>query len=233
MCYRFLLCAAYLGGTPAFCQDVAVNRENRTISVVATETIRVNPDSASVSIGYRNFAESRDAAYAENLKTANWILDVLMQAGLPKEAIQSSKLSFEYEVEEPTGGKPKRLLFVAHQSWTIRVTAPDAQKVVESAVKAGANEVNDVDWFVADQATLEAQALAAALARARKSATDLAVSSGQKLGSLLYLNNNNESETRIARFWYAREIQLPASELRLFPRMVEQKATVRAVFALE
>ncbi len=220
-------------GTAAFSQDVAVHRENRTISVVVTETVRVNPDMATVSVGYRNSAESRDAAYAENVRTTRRILDVLMQAGLPKEAIQSSKLSFDYEVEEPTAGKPKRLLFVAHQSWTIRVAAPDAQKVVESAVKAGANEVDDVDWFVEDQAALEAQAMAAAMAKAKKSAADLAANSGQKLGALLHLNNSEDSERRIARFWYAREMQLPASELRLFPKIVEQKATVRAVFALE
>jgi uncharacterized protein YggE len=65
----------------------------------------------------------------------------------------------------------------------VTVAASAAQTVVDLAVKAGANEVDDVEWNVADPVALQAKASGAALAKARSIADQMAKGLGTKLES--------------------------------------------------
>ena len=66
------------------------------------------------------------------------------------------------------------------------MAAAGAQKLIDVAVQAGANGVENVGRDVADEESLEGQAREAAMQKARKIAGELAKSAGSKLGDLLY-----------------------------------------------
>ena len=111
---------------------------------------------------------------------------------------------------------------------------------MDIAVGAGANEIEDVEWSVSDPAALEAQANAAAIAKARKLADATARQLGIKLGELLYVSNrfarpyDVEGEGIGMAPMYAYSIAARVSTpLKLFPRKVERSATLTVVFALE
>ena len=50
----------------------------RTIEISATEKVRANAEVATIKIGFQNQAAAKDAAYAENVRTSNKILQALL-----------------------------------------------------------------------------------------------------------------------------------------------------------
>ena len=72
-CYSIggLLFAVILPFTPrAFSQSIEVNRQNRTVEVTVTESVRADPDQAKVTVGCLSYGETHDKAYQANLETA-------------------------------------------------------------------------------------------------------------------------------------------------------------------
>jgi len=110
--------------------------------------------------------------------------------------------------------------------------------VVDLAVKAGANDLNDVQWNVADPVALQAKAGSAALAKAKAVADQMAKGLGSKLGELVYASNR----APVAKPYRGMETvevfaslapSLPPPTLTLFPKKVKSDATVYAVFSIE
>jgi len=105
-------------------------------------------------------------------------------------------------------------------------------------VNAGANEVEDVEWNVADPVALQAKAGGAALSKARAIADQMAKGLGTKLGELVYASNR----APVAKMWRGMTVQTSAAmvgstdkqpKLKLFPEKVKSDATVYAVFSIE
>ena len=233
-----LLCLLLLAVQGAMAQDVKVNRTNKTISVTVTEKIRLDPDLAIVHIGFRNTAKTKDLAFEENVRVSNRITKALLDAGVPKEAIETESTQLQdTSVQKWEAQTSKEVQFQAVQQWKVRVAVPDAQKIVDIAMSAGANEFEDVNWIVADPAASEAKANASALDKARSTAQVMASHLGVKLGDLLYVSNAEPNQYGVAggRFDYRTvEVQAtPPPKLTLFPKKVETEATVTVVFAIE
>jgi len=224
----------------AWPQEVQVSRSNKTISVIATETVQADPDLAEIRVGYQNYGRTKEAAYEENTRIANLITKALLDAGIPKENIETQGIHLE-RISEGRDLPPeirKERQFEASQSWTVRVGVRDAQKTVDIAVAAGANSVEDVSWTVKEPLALDAKAHSAALAKARSLADQITKGLGAKLGDLLFVSNEmSNSQTRVRRFYKTVEISVaappPPPQLTLFPQKVRQEAAVHAVFALE
>jgi len=114
-----------------------------------------------------------------------------------------------------------------------------AQAIVDLSVNSGANEVDDVEWNVADPLVLQAKASGAALSKARTIADQMAKGLGTKLGELVYASNR----APVAKFFRAVALNTESAEvsargeakpqLTLFPQKVKGAATVYVVFAIE
>ena len=229
-----------LSGVYAQIPSVQINRENRTIAVTADDSVEVAAEIAILELGYHSFAPSKDAAYDDNVRTADLILKAIAAEGVPKENIQTEKLLLRREEpEENRTGKPKPPQFETRQTWRIRVPVRQAQQLVDTAVRAGANELNDTQWAVADPIALQGKAGAAALAKARQVAEQMAKGLGARLGQLVYASNRapamsiwgmlNTVQTTSASL--SAKVEQP--QLTLYPQKVKSEATVYAVFAIE
>ena len=231
-------------GTSA--QTVEVSRQNRTVEVVVTETVRVEPDVANVTIGCVSYGESHDQAYQANLSIADKVIKALLATGVSKAQIESGSLELgennfvENPEKNPILNKGRK--FKAHQSWKIRIAAGAAQKLIDIAVQSGANGLEDVGWEFADEESLEGRARAAAMEKARRNAEEFAKAAGTKLGALLYASNMangmvyalaNRMQTSSATVEVSANRSAPAFSLTLFPGKVSKEATVRAIFALD
>ena|SRR5487761_369061 len=228
-------------------QTIDVNPQKRTIEVVVSERVQVEPDIAKVTLGCVTYGQTHDEAYQANLAIADKVIKALLSAGVAKTQIESSSIELtEIGSRNMTGEPPairKAREFEAHQSWVVRVKASEAQKIIDDAVQAGANGIEDVTWDVADAEALEAKARAAAMEKARTTATEIAKSGGGKLGQLLYASNTvngimgllagRSLQTETASLGGGGGFATPAFSLRLFPQRVEKQATVRAIFALD
>ena len=222
-----------------FAQSVEVNRANKTIAVVVTETVEADPEVAVIRVGYQNYGRSKEQAFEENVLVSNKIIQALLDAGIPKESIETETLRLDpAEPEEGWTAEMKaQRKFSGRQSWHARVPVPQAQAVVELAVKAGANDVSDVDWQVKDPRALEFKAYAEALGKARILADEMAKAHGAHSGDLLYISNSYSRPLAfVARAFetaMASVRALPKAELKLFPRKVSKEASVHAIFAME
>ncbi len=241
-----VLFAALLPVSPrALSQSIEVNRQNRTVEVTVTETVRAEPDQAKVTVGCLSYGETHDKAYQANLETANKVIKAILVAGISKDQIESDALELSESNSGDTSAKSSTISklrqYKAHQSWKVRVAASEAQKLIDIAVQAGANGVESVSWEVADEESLQAKARTAAMEKARKTAGELAESAGAKLGDLFFASNTSNLMFISAALGPSRVATLsvdgsgfpaPAFSLKLFPEKVEKQASVRAVFAI-
>jgi uncharacterized protein YggE len=239
---RFLLLvAAVATATTLFAQDIQVNRQNKTIAVTAEESTTADAEVAVLEIGYHNYGITHDAAFQENVRASERVTEALFNARVPKTNIETEKLQLRpAELDEKwTADMKKERQFTAEQSWHVTVSASEAQAVVDLAVKAGANEVEDVEWNVLDPVALQAKAGGAALAKARAIADQMAKGLGTKLGELVYASNRAPA----AKMWRGMTLNTESAslsstrdkkrQLTLFPQKVSSNATVYAVFSIE
>lgn len=239
---RKILCLfPVLVAMAALCQDIQVNRQNKTIAVTADESTTADAEVAVLAIGYHNYAPTQDAAFRENVRAAEQITQALLQAKVAADNIETDKLRLgrTQADEKWTEEMKKERRFEAQQSWHVTVPAAQAQAVVDMAVKAGANEVDDVEWSVSDPVALQAKASGAALAKARSIADQMAKGLGTRLGELVYASNR----APVAKMWRHLALNTQQSalavttekqpKLKLFPQKVKSDATVYAVFAIE
>lgn len=210
----------------------------KTIEATTTEKISVPSDSAIVKIGFNHVADTKDSAYGETVRQGAKIIKALTDAGIPKEEIQTESVSVGRD-EEPTrnASSPPKVRYSAEQQWRIHVAATDAQKTIDIAMAAGANNVQGVEWNVSDPQSLRAKAYGAALTRAKEIAEQSAAQAGVKLGELISIINGEESEG-FAKLAVARKMALleveatPVQNLVLYPGRVEREATVTVIYAV-
>jgi uncharacterized protein len=214
--------------------------DKRIIEIRTSEKVIVPAEIATVKIGFQNQAASKDDAYLENTKASAKIIQALIDAKLPKEAIETQTISLERQEEMNGPNAVRPALFVADQEWRIHVKASEAQKVVDVAVAAGANQVSDVDWAVSDPRGLEAKAYAAALRRARVIAESTATQAELKLGEILSITNSASPlplfgalNTESATLSGSSAFSVKTTPLTLFPPSIEREASVTVVFAIE
>lgn len=221
-------------------QTIQVNKENRTIAITATDKVTAIADQATLHIGFIAYGPDSNTAYANGSKVSNAIVKALTAAGVAKETIQSESQQLQpvqnYQLDKLTEAQKAQRQFQVSQSWTVKTEADAAAKILDTAVKAGANNSGQIEWGFKDENTPEAQAAAKALKLARAQAEQMAAGLNAKLGSLLYASNEVQAGPRPVM--YARAAAAPMAmdkvePLAINPREIEKSATVYAVFAIE
>ncbi len=232
-----LVSAASVAGA----QTIQVNKANRTIAVTSDGTASEMADRAVLNIGYIVYGATSEAAYAEASKTSNAIAGALAQAGVAKDQIESQNQSVNetqtYENQNLTPAEREARQFRAEQSWTVRLKASEAARVLNVAVAAGANNSGNIQWSVTDDEALQGKAAASALANDKKMAASMAQGLGVTLGPLLYASNQAPSRpvtpifhTMMAKAAAPGEAVKPLS---IEPQRISDSATVYAVFSIQ
>jgi uncharacterized protein YggE len=220
-------------------QTIQVSKENRTIAITATDSVIVMADTATVHIGFIAYGPDKDAAYAAGSGLSNGIVKALTAAGVPNDAIESENQNVapvqEYQVDKLTPAEKAQRKFQVTQSWTVRTNASDAARILDLAVKAGANQSGQIDWSLKDANSPQAEAAAKALQRARTVAGEMAKGMNVKLGVLIYASNETQAEPPrpLMRAMAAPALADKVAPLAINPRRIEKFATVYAVFAIE
>jgi hypothetical protein len=222
-------------------QTIQVNKDNRTIAITATDKVIVMADTATVHIGFIAYGPDSDAAYASGSRLSIAIVKALTAAGIPSDAIESENQNVspvqEYQIDKLTPAEKAQRKFQITQSWTVRTPADNAAKILDLAVKAGANQSGQIDWSLKDENTPQAEAAGKALQRARTVASEMAKDLSVKLGALIYASNETQAEPprplMKAMSMNSAMATTAAVPLAINPRQIEKSATVYAVFAIE
>jgi len=204
---------------------------NRTLTVSAEGSVSVDADVAILHVGFTTLPNDAKAAYAAGALTSNQIIGAIKQAGIAESAIHS-----EWQRLDSVYGKPHK--FTLTQQWTVKTTPERAAEILDVAVTAGATSSGDIDWTVADEKALQAQALDQAATQAKADASALAKSMGVKLGALVYVTNQMSISRPIAYSMRSMAMApqagaLAPPPLAIEPRKVSSNANVYAVYAIE
>jgi uncharacterized protein YggE len=234
------LCATFLA-MMAPAQTIQVNKDNRTIAITATDKVLVLADVATLHIGFIAYGSDSDSAYAAGSRTSNAIVKALTSAGVPNDSIESENQNVspvqEYQIDKLTPAEKAQRKFQVTQSWTVRTNANDAAKVLDLAVKAGANQSGQIDWSLKDENAPQSEAASKALQRARVVAAEMAKGLNAGLGALLYASNETQAEPPRPLMKAMAAPQMSGGgggmPLAINPRQIEKTATVYAVFAIE
>jgi uncharacterized protein len=228
---------------PGYAQQITVSKDNRTIAVTTSAEASAEADTATVQIGFIEYGADQDSAYAAGSKTSNAIAAALKAAGIPQEAIQSESQNIgpvqNYGGDQNwTPAEKAQRKFQVQQSWSVKAAAAEGAKVLDIAVKAGANQSGQMTWSVEDQDGLQAKAAKLALDRARQIAQQMAGGLNASLGSLVYASNEAPArEQPLGRFVNGRLAAAPMAQkvepLSVSAHKVTTSATVYAVFSIQ
>jgi len=209
--------------------QLKIEPTNRTLTVSAENQVTVEPDVATLHVGFQTQPSDAKSAYAAGAETSNAIVGALKQAGIPESSIRS-----EWQRLDSANGKPHK--FTLAQQWTVKVKPERAAEILDVAVTAGATDSGQIDWTVENEQALEDKALDGAAARARAQAEVLAKGMGVKLGALVYVSDQTSAPVYPMFRTMAAPMSAMAGQqqpLSIEPRKVTSTANVYAVYAIE
>jgi uncharacterized protein YggE len=151
------------------------------ITVVGNGTADVVPDVADWSFGVRSQAATASAALAANASAMNAVLEALEGAGVAKEDLQTTEVSLYPETADD--GRTVTGYSASGMSTATVRKLGDAGKVVDAAVRAGANDVYGPNLHPSDTDAQYREAVDKAFDDARAHAEAIAAKAGVSLGS--------------------------------------------------
>ncbi len=165
----------------------------RTLSVSGMGTVTLTPDIAYINIGvHTELATASDAVQSNNANTQQ-VVDALKNAGIDAKDIRTMNFSiYPNQQYDPQTNQKLATTYVVDNTVyvTVRKLA-DLGDVLDAAVKSGANNVNSIQFDVADKSPAIKQARDKAVNDAKMQAQDLATSAGVTLGNLQTINFND------------------------------------------
>ena len=216
-----------------------------TLTVSAEGKVHLPPDKALVGLAVETAGESLEKVQDENRKKMRQILDRLQKLGIEEKHIQTSSLQVtphypprpRRQVNEPTVPVvPKIIGYTVNHSLTVEVHELDKiGRVVDAALKAGANRFSQITWALKDKRPAQLEALQVAAKKAREKATILAQSLEVTLVRILEVTEGRtpmlprRPNLGMARMSMAMS---ESSEVPLSPGELTIQATVNLVFEI-
>ena len=213
-----------------------ISKENRTISITASDHAEADPDVADIHIGFTAYGPTLKAAYATASDTSNAIVKAMLDAGAAHSDIQSqsqrvSRLQ-DYEIKLKKGMK-----YSVEQTWTVSVEPSKAALILDAAVQAGANQSGDITWRMKNSVSLDAEAIHRATERAHTMASELAKSMGVTLGKPIFATNTVTGNFASAIMMNSMEMKMrdksAPAPLAIEAQRVDRTATVQVIYAIE
>ena len=204
------------------------SQQKDLITVAGSGELVTTPDEASAMVSILSHAASAVEAQQWNADTSEEVMQVLEEAGVKKEDIETVSFSLnprywwnqEKQRQEQDGFEARH---------TLKIKTKDIEKIrsyLDAAVTGGAEEVNSIQFGLSRerQAEVQGEALKKASEQARAKAESLAKSLGVRLGKL---SSVSESVGMTPPIFYARaELAMAEKETSLAPQDVEVQASV-------
>jgi len=199
------------------------------ITVTGNAEITARPDIATVTLGVVTEASEAEKAVQENARVANAVVDAVVKAGIAKRDIETSYYSvvpvMDYQKVPPvtTGYRVTN---------TVRVKVRDLTKVgslIDTAISAGANNVQGVGFDIEDPSSVRKEALVQALKKAEADAKLIADTLGVKLGRVVSVSEAGPAIIKPTEYGIARAEATPTP---IIPGQVHVTASVTVVYSI-
>lgn len=193
-----ILCTLFLGGQNKQVKAVTTTEtvtpcdSSRTVQVSGSALINVTPDRALVQLGVQSNAKTIKAVEQANTQAIQQVINALKKAGIEAKDITTDQYIITplYEDYDDLNIKGYRI------NNAIGVTVRDVTKVssvVSAALGAGANQVNNVQFYTTELRKYRDQARDLAVTAAKEKAQALAKAAGAQSGCVVSISENSWS----------------------------------------
>jgi len=205
----------------------------RTIVVTGQGTARGTPDLASLNLGIETHAATAQESAGQNAALAQRVVEALNQklAGRGRVWTGGYSLDPEYAEQRPGHEKPIITGYRADNSITVETGAIQMLgSLIDTAIAAGANRVNYLNFVLRDETSVRQAAIANASRDAQAQAGALAKSLGVKLGPILKATTESQAMPMPMMRMSAMMASAPTP---VEPNDVEIPATVSLTYQIE
>ncbi|MBT9777110.1 DUF541 domain-containing protein [Clostridium sp. MCC353] len=169
------------------------NTENQVITVQSTETVKVVPDMAEITLAVYTQAADAKSCQDQNQKDLENALKVLESAGIEKTSIQTSNYGLEPVYDWNTGKD------ITGYEMNTNITISDipidtAGELITSCVDAGINRIQSVDYLSSQYDASYQEALKKAMDSAKSKAQAIAEAGGATLGGVVHVEEYSSSQ---------------------------------------
>jgi uncharacterized protein YggE len=171
----------------------ALSAQPRTLDVSGNGTVYLTPDIAYLYIGVHTEEPAIATAVSNNNTQTTALVDALKNAGVAEVDIQTSNFSVYKSYDKLTDQQTGTPYAVDN---TVYVTVRDLTtlgSLLNTAVEAGANNINSITFDVADKTAAMTQARQKAMANASSLASELAQTAGVQLAEIQNVSYSDNS----------------------------------------
>lgn len=169
---------------------VTGNADNiRSVTVNGSGTITLTPDMATISVGVSTQDKDAQVALDDNNAQSQAIRETLAKFNIAEDDIKTTNFSIWPRQNYDRDGEITGTVYVVQN--TVLITVRDLGqlgKVLDAVVRSGANQINGINFNIADRETAYQQALEAAMDNARNRAEALTNAADVSLGEVQNIN---------------------------------------------
>ncbi len=205
------------------------------ITVSGQGIIKVAPNVAEVSLGVVTEAKDAESAQVQNSRLVNEVMKVLKANGVAENDIVTSGYSLhpKYIYEKAKSPQISGYQVRNEIRFTVRNTA-DVGKIIDDAVRNGANLVQNIRFYMEGNTELKMQALVQAVQEAKSKAEIIAETLGKKIVGVQSASGD-WYDSAPPPIHYDKYIDRGASEIAapINPGMAEVRANAKVSFIIE
>ena len=178
----FLVVGA-VNAMPISTADVAVDAEQRVVSVTGEGKIVVTPDLAYIDLGVQTKNKDAQKAQQENATQMTAVIDAVKKAGIKAEDIKTTGYNIYQTYDYTPNSEVRNEYYQVNNIVNIKIKDINAVgKIIDVATAAGANNVNSIRFTVSDDSKYYSEALKLAMANANTKASAIMSTFNKKPG---------------------------------------------------
>jgi uncharacterized protein YggE len=149
----------------------------------------LTPDIAYIYVGVHTEGDTASEAVDANTTQTASVIEALKEAGIADKDIRTTNFSiWPSQQYSPDGTVTGTVYMVDNSVYVVVRDLEGLGDLLDSAITAGANSINSIQFDVADKAEALKEARAKAVEDAKRQATELAEAAGISLGELQSIN---------------------------------------------
>jgi len=162
----------------------------RSMYINGNGSTEITPDIAYINIGVHSEAPTAVSAVSMNNTRAQKVMDALLKFGIQNKDLRTSNFSiYSLQKTDNSTGKVTGTYYAVDNNIIVTVRdLPKMGSLLDNAIQAGANSINNVQFDVVDNTTALKQAREEAMQNAIKQAQELADAAGIQLGAIQTIN---------------------------------------------
>jgi hypothetical protein len=211
----------------ASAQQERERQRSPVITVTGEALVSAEPDQAQLDIGVVTQARTAPEASNENAERLTRVLSEIKKLLGKADEVKTSGYTLTPTYRYPQGGKPEIVGYSASNTIRIKTTNLDlVGRLIDSAMQAGANNINRLVFTLKDEQAAQLEALRAASAKAKAKAEAIAESLGLKIVKIAAVTEGERAIQPIFRQPMLARAEAAPAQTPVEPGTVEIRSSV-------